>query len=238
LFGELLSTDELAEATGGAAWVRAMLDAEAALAAASADCGVLPAEVAAEIEGKCHAAHVEPAALGRAARAGGNPVIPLVAGLRRDLSGPAADWLHHGATSQDVLDTAAVLVATRAGALVDGHLAALADGCAALADRHRHTLVLARTLLQPALPTTFGAKAAGWLLAALDARRLLAEALGRLPASLGGAAGRCWPPSPAASPCPSRSCRGTPPASPSPPPAPPWPSWPPPPPRSPATSPC
>lgn len=189
MFGELLSTDELAEATGGAAWVRAMLDAEAALAAASADCGLLPAEVAAEIEGKCHAAHVEPAALGRAARAGGNPVIPLVAGLRRDLSGPAADWLHHGATSQDVLDTAAVLVATRAGALVDGHLAALADGCAALAGRHRHTLVLARTLLQPALPTTFGAKAAGWLVAALDARRLLAEALGRLPASLGGAAG-------------------------------------------------
>ncbi|MHB8505197.1 MAG: lyase family protein [Acidimicrobiales bacterium] len=189
MFGELLSTDELVAATDGAAWVRAMLDAEAALAAASAEVGVVPAEAAAEIAQKVPALTIDASVLGQRARSGGNPVIPLVSELRNNVSEAAAAWVHWGATSQDILDTAAVLVAVRAGRLVDGHLAGLADGCAVLAARHRDTVMLARTLLQPALPTTFGAKAAGWLLGALDARRLLADATERLPASLGGAAG-------------------------------------------------
>jgi 3-carboxy-cis,cis-muconate cycloisomerase len=149
----------------------------------------VPADAAAEIEQACADLTPDPAELGVRARAGGNPVIPLVAELHARVPEGSAGWVHRGATSQDILDTAAVLVGARAGRLIDGHLGRLADGCAALAAGHRDTLMLARTLLQPALPTTFGAKAAGWLAGVLDSRRLLAEATGRLAASLGGAAG-------------------------------------------------
>lgn len=189
MFGELLTTDEMAEATGPTAWVRAMADAEAALAEASAACGLIPEPAAEAILAACRELTVDPAQLGRAARAGGNPVIALVGCLRDRLDRPASDWVHFGATSQDILDTAAALVATRAGLLVDDHLGALAAACATVADRHRHSIMLARTLLQPALPTTFGARAAGWLLGVLEARRLVAGAIRHLPASLGGAAG-------------------------------------------------
>jgi len=100
---------------------------------------------------------------------------------------PAAGFVHLGATSQDVMDTAAMLVSRRAVAVVDRELASAARACAALAEEHRGTLMPARTLLQQALPTTFGLKAAGWLVAVLDARRRLAEV--RFAVQLGGAVG-------------------------------------------------
>jgi 3-carboxy-cis,cis-muconate cycloisomerase len=94
---------------------------------------------------------------------------------------------HHGATSQDILDTAAMLVARNARALVVRELEAGAGACAGLAEQHRATVMPARTLLQQAVPTTFGLKAAGWLVTLLDARRRL---LAWTPvAQLGGAAG-------------------------------------------------
>jgi 3-carboxy-cis,cis-muconate cycloisomerase len=189
LWSHLFGSNDVVAATDGTAWVQAMLEAEAALAAAATDIGIVPAEAAIEIERTCVAFTADPAELGVQARASGNPVIPLVAALRRHLPEPAASWVHWGATSQDILDTAAVLVATRAGRLINGHVDRLAQGCATLAAGHRDTLMLARTLLQPALPTTFGAKAASWLAGVLDARMLLDEATDRLPASLGGAAG-------------------------------------------------
>ena len=102
----------------------------------------------------------------------------------------AAAAVHFGATSQDILDTAAMLVVARAidAALVD--LDAAADAAAALADAHRYTIIIGRTLLQHALPTTFGAKAAGWL-GGLDAaaRRLREVRAERLAVQLGGATG-------------------------------------------------
>ncbi len=189
LFAPIFVTDELLAATGDEAWLAAMLDAEAALAAAEAACGVIPPEVAEAIGAACRAGGLDPAALGRGARAAGNPVIPLVAALGEAVPAGARPWLHWGATSQDILDTAAVLVARRAGALVDAELGRLAAGCAGLAARHRGTLMAGRTLLQQALPVTFGLKAAGWLAGADDARTQLAAALGGLAAQLGGAAG-------------------------------------------------
>ncbi|MEK6228832.1 MAG: lyase family protein, partial [Actinomycetota bacterium] len=96
-------------------------------------------------------------------------------------------FVHLGATSQDVMDTAAMLVSRRAAAVVDRELASAAGACAALAEDHRGTLMPARTLLQQALPTTFGLKAAGWLVALLDARRRLAEV--PFSVQLGGAVG-------------------------------------------------
>lgn len=189
LFGPLFATDEQLEAVGATAWLQAMLDVEAALAAAEADVGLVPATAAEAIGAACRAEGFDAAELGRAARGGGNPVIPLVAALEAAVPEAARAWVHHGATSQDVLDTAAVLVARRALAPLDGDLVDLATACATLADRHRATLMPGRTLLQQALPITFGLKAAGWLVGVLDARRLLVDAGDRLAVQLGGAAG-------------------------------------------------
>jgi 3-carboxy-cis,cis-muconate cycloisomerase len=110
-----------------------------------------------------------------------------VRALRDALGEEHFDAVHRGATSQDILDTAAALVAQRAVGLIDAELAAASDACAHLADEHRDTVMAARTLLQQAVPTTFGYKAAGWLVALVDARRTLGAV--ELPAQLGGAAG-------------------------------------------------
>jgi 3-carboxy-cis,cis-muconate cycloisomerase len=97
--------------------------------------------------------------------------------------------VHFGATSQDVMDTASMLVARDGLRLVRGEVGRVAAACAELARSHRDTPMVARTLLQQAVPTTFGLKAAGWLAAVLDADALLGRLADRLPAELGGAAG-------------------------------------------------
>ncbi|MDE3203288.1 MAG: 3-carboxy-cis,cis-muconate cycloisomerase [Acidobacteriota bacterium] len=185
----MVSTDEFLAATGDAAWLEALLGAEAALARAEATVGVIPASAARAISAACRAAGFDAADLGRAARAGGNPVIPLVARLTAAVDPEARPFVHWGATSQDILDTAAVLVARRAGSLIVSALDRLAAGCAELAGRHRDTVMTGRTLLQPALPVTFGLQAAGWLVGVTDCRLNLTGALSGLAVQLGGAAG-------------------------------------------------
>jgi 3-carboxy-cis,cis-muconate cycloisomerase len=189
IFEPIVTTDELLAATGDRAWVQAMLDVEAALARVEAEHGVIPPSAAEAIAASCDASLFDLDELGRAARPGGNPVIPLVAALRALLAEPARDWVHFGATSQDVLDTATMLLVARSLPLIDADLGALAGGCAALAEAHRSTPMAGRTLLQHALPITFGLKAAGWLVAVLDVRAHLAEVGPRLAVQLGGAAG-------------------------------------------------
>jgi 3-carboxy-cis,cis-muconate cycloisomerase len=190
LFGPTFTTDALADAVSDQAWVQAMLDVEAALAAAEERAGILPAGTAAGIAAGCTVDRFDIAALGRAAAGAGNPVIPLVAALSRAVPPEASGWVHWGATSQDVLDTAMVLLARRGLDLVLSDLAAIAAACARLSHEHRQTVMLGRTFLQPAVPITFGLKAAGWLVAVLDARRRLAELRASgLAVQLGGAAG-------------------------------------------------
>jgi 3-carboxy-cis,cis-muconate cycloisomerase len=189
LFSPITTTDALLELTGDRAWLQAMLDAEAALAQAEAEVGVVPAGAAEAISQCCQAERFDPAQLGRAARAGGNPVIPMVQALTSMVAPDARRWVHWGATSQDVLDTAAMLVARRAVELIAADLARLADGCDTLAGSHRHTLMAGRTLLQPALPITFGLKAAWWLAGVTDCRHELRHATSQLAAQLGGASG-------------------------------------------------
>ena len=120
----------------------------------------------------------------------GNPAEPLVRALRKEVGAEAADVVHHGATSQDVVDTAAMLVSRRALDLVLAELDRAAAAVATLAETHRATPMAGRTLLQQAVPTTFGLKAAGWLVAILEAQdgleRIRSE---RLAVQLGGAAG-------------------------------------------------
>ncbi|RMI36365.1 lyase family protein, partial [Actinomadura harenae] len=147
---------------------------------------LVPADAADAITQAARAARPDPAGLARRARGAGNPVVPLVADLRA-LAGDAGRHVHRGATSQDVMDTAAMLVAARARREITGTLDRVLALLAGLAERHRDTPMPGRTLSRQALPTTFGLKAAQWLLGCLDGRGRLASVA--LPVQLGGAVG-------------------------------------------------
>jgi len=190
-FDRLFVPPAFAQAVSGDAWLGAMLDVERALARAEAAAGVITKEDAAAIEAQCDPSGYDPGRLLEAGRAPGNPVEPLVREIRARVGEAAGEHVHFGATSQDVLDTAAMLVARSSIALLGEELDDVAAACARLAREHRSTPATGRTLLQRAVPTTFGARAAGWLGGVLDAREALAAL--RFPAQLGGAAGTLAP---------------------------------------------
>ncbi|MEV7415158.1 adenylosuccinate lyase family protein [Streptomyces sp. NPDC089919] len=177
-------------AVGDPAWLQAMLDAEAALVRAQAGCGTVPAAAAAAVTAAARAELLDVRALALAARETANPVVGLVKALTAvvaDRSPDHAEYVHRGSTSQDILDTGAMLVAARALRLITADLRATAEALAPLAAAHRDTVMAGRTLALHAVPVTFGLKAAGW-------RQLVLEAADRLervelPVSLGGAAG-------------------------------------------------
>jgi 3-carboxy-cis,cis-muconate cycloisomerase len=180
----------MAEATSDRAWLAAMLEVEAALAEAESAAGLVPAEAAAAIRAACVPDRFDVERIGLEAVAAANPVVPLVNALRRAVPAEAAPYVHFGATSQDILDTALMLIARHALDLLLADLEGLADRCARLADQHRASVMPGRTLLQQAVPITFGLKAAGWLLGVTEAAERLAELRqGRLAVQLGGAAG-------------------------------------------------
>ena len=157
---------------------------------ASRPSDVIPPEAAAAIVDRCHADLYDIDELLKQGRSAGTPAEPLVRALRQAVGGEAAVWVHWGATSQDVMDTASMLVARRALELILVELDRVAAALVKLAEAHRSTPMVARTLLQQALPTTFGCKAAGWLVAVLEAQRRLEELqTERLAVQLGGAAG-------------------------------------------------
>lgn len=116
-------------------------------------------------------------------------MIGLVRLLRERSGGDTARWLHRGLTSQDVLDTALVLCLRDAIDAVDADLQRQTDRLVALADQHRSTIMVGRTLTQHAVPITFGLKAAVWLTGVLDSADALDRARAALAAQLGGAAG-------------------------------------------------
>ena len=172
------------------AWVGAMLEFEVALARTQARLGVIPASAVGPIEAAATPAHIDVAGLAVRARGSANPVVELVRELTAAVADKdAAEFVHRGSTSQDVLDSAAMLLAARALRATDADLVVVADALAGLADEHRHTPMAARTLTQQAVPTTFGLKAAGWLTLVLDARDRLRQVLAALPVQVGGAAG-------------------------------------------------
>jgi len=163
LFGPASTTPEMAEAVSDHAWLAAMLEFEAALAGAEASAGLVPAAAAAAIAEACDPTRFDLEQLGRHAVASGSPVLPLVAAVRAEVPGELERFVHLGATSQDVLDTALMLVARRALDLLLEDLEALVHACAHLAKQHRLTPMAGRTLLQQAVPTSFGLKAASFL---------------------------------------------------------------------------
>ena len=147
-----------------------MRDVEVALARALGVAGVVDARLAERVAEACEAVSLDADELaGRSADAA-TPVIPLLEALRKGMTAEESRVLHRGATSQDVIDTAMVLEARDALDLLEEELHHLADRCEALARQHRATPLMGRTLLQPALPVTFGLVAARWSSAV--ARRL------------------------------------------------------------------
>ncbi|MFD5469446.1 adenylosuccinate lyase family protein [Streptomyces sp. NPDC127105] len=181
------------EATSDMAWLQAMLDAEAALVRAQAALGNVPEEAARTITRLARADHLDPRGLAVLSRGAANPVVAVVQAFTALVAAEdpdAADHVHRGSTSQDIFDTGLMLVAARALDLLLADLDEVAGSLRSLAAAHTGTLMAGRTLALHAVPTTFGLKAAGWLVAVTDVtcrlRRLRAEGL---VVQLGGAAG-------------------------------------------------
>ena len=172
------------------AWLRAMLDTEAALARAVERAGLAPEGAGAAVTRAAIPANFDVAELGALAALTGNPVPALARALAALVPRSAAGAVHHGATSQDIVDTAAMLMARQAIDVITADLSSAAQAAARLAGEHRSTIMIGRTLLQQAVPVTFGLVAAGWLAALDDAwaglTRVRAE---RLAVQFGGAAG-------------------------------------------------
>lgn len=185
---------EFAELTSDETILAALLEVEASWAETLAQADAVPEESAHAIR----AITTDPTGAGLSAEqiaiaavGGGNPVIPLLDDLRSTLADRAASAaaLHRGATSQDVLDTALVLIAHRTSRAILGEAVAISDALSELAQAHRSTVCVARSLAQHALPTSFGLRVAGWLDGICSAAARLETALQRLPIQWGGAAG-------------------------------------------------
>src|SRR5580698_6475832 len=172
LFGALF--DRGPADTGDEAWLQAMLDTEAALARALERAGLAAAGAGAAVSAAAQAGAFDVAELGRLAAGAGNPVPALVRALTAKLPPEAAAAVHKGATSQDIIDTAVMLLARSAGGVTLASLAGAADAAAGLAERHQDTIMIGRTLLQQAVPVTFGLVAAGWLTSLDEAHAALA----------------------------------------------------------------
>lgn len=172
------------------AFVRSLLEVEAALARAQGRLGVIPAGAATSIAAAAPALEVDLERLRAGIENDGFPVIDLLRQLREGVGAEAAPYLHWGATTQDIMDTALVLQLRAALSVLEPCLVQLIGGLAKLAGGHRHTLMAGRTHSQQALPITFGLKVASWLAPLLRHRQRLAELKPRLlVVQFGGAAG-------------------------------------------------
>ena len=186
------------ETVTDAAYLDALVTAEVALARAYREIGLAPDDAVDEIETEfgwqgalrgCRDHGVDGTALAAAAVAGGNPVIPLVGRLKERVGVDARLWVHRGATSQDIVDTAAMVVARAATSRIVAALVHTEVSLRSLARSRRDEVAAARTLTQHAVPTTVGLRAAGWLRGVERARSRVGDVQHQLPAQLGGAAG-------------------------------------------------
>jgi 3-carboxy-cis,cis-muconate cycloisomerase len=189
IFGPLFSDGEINASLNDEAYVRALVDVEVALARAEARVGLIPAGAAAEIA-KAQPAKIKIAGLAAGTLRSGFPIIALVQELRSQVSAEAAPYVHWGATTQDIMDTACVLQLRAAIEIFKSRLREIARRLSVLADQHRKTIVAGRTHSQQALPITFGLKVAAWLAPLVRHGQRLAEISARLlVVQFGGAAG-------------------------------------------------
>jgi 3-carboxy-cis,cis-muconate cycloisomerase len=193
LIESLATTPTLAALFSDESVLRAMLEFESALARAEARCGVIPTVAADAITAAAKTSNLDIAVLADAAFRAGTPAIPLVKMLTdevRKTGAEAARFVHWGATSQDVADTAMSLLLKRAEPILSADLLRLEKALHGLSERYKDNVMLGRTLLQAAPPITFGLKTAGWLASVRRGRQRLQKAF-RLAAVLqfGGASG-------------------------------------------------
>lgn len=190
LFTALFGDANIAAEFSDAQYVRYLLHVEAALAKVQGRLGVIPAEAAGQITAGIGDLQADFDQLQAGMENDGFPMIELVRQIRAQVGGDAASYIHWGATTQDIMDTAAVLQMRAALDRIERGLQGLIAQLARLADRHRDTLMAGRTHSQQALPITFGLKVARWLAPLLRDRRRLAEIRTRLlVVQFGGAAG-------------------------------------------------
>lgn len=193
LLDPLFTSDAMREIFSDRGFLDGMLRFESALARAEARTRVIPGAAVAAIESQCRAELFDMETLAHGAALAGNPAIPLVKELtalvaRNDRA--ASDFVHFGATSQDAMDTGLVLQLRDALDAIDTDLGALSGSLAKLAAGQENTPMAGRTLMQQALPVTFGLKVAGWFSAIERHRARLGELRPRvLVLQFGGAAG-------------------------------------------------
>ncbi len=168
LIESLSATEKVSQIFSDEVVLQSMLDFEVALARAEARTGLIPSEAAEAIQRAAVAAGFDVAELVRQSLRAGTPAIPLVKMLTAQVHADnptAAGFVHWGATSQDVTDSAMVLLLQRCRAVLQAGHHRLSRALRRIAEEHAGTVMLGRTLLQPAPPITFGLKAAGWLAA-------------------------------------------------------------------------
>ena len=193
LIESLVTTEALAEVFSDHSVLQAMLDFEVALARAEARVGVVPQAALEPIAAAAKADNFDMAALARAMLRAATAAIPVVKELTakvRAKNAEAARYVHWGATSQDVADTALILLLKKAQPLLAHDISRLESALTKLSEQHKNTVMLGRTLLQAAPPVTFGLKAAGWC-AAIGRSRARLERASReaFLVQLGGATG-------------------------------------------------
>ena len=190
VFHDLFGTEEMRRVFDDRALLQSWLDAEAALAEAEAACGVIPAEAAAEIARQAKADLFDPAEIRRDIGAANHPLVPLVRRLSALCEGDAGEYVHWGATTQDIMDTGAVLQIRDAHAILLRRVDELAATLAERVSEERGTVLAGRTHGQHAVPITLGLKLAVFLDELLRHRERLVQLAPRLfVAQLAGAAG-------------------------------------------------
>ena len=183
IFRDLYGSAAIRAVFDDRALIQYWLDVEAALARAEAELGLIPAEAADEIASHCSVDQIDLDELRAQTELVGYPILPLVRQVERHCRDGLGGFLHWGATTQDIMDTAVVLQMRDAFALLQADLSAVIAGLARLARTHRGTVMAGRTHLQHALTVTFGYKVAVWLSPLITMQERLAQL--RPPARLG-----------------------------------------------------
>jgi 3-carboxy-cis,cis-muconate cycloisomerase len=190
VFSGLFGTDAMRAVFSEQGFVQKMLEVEAALARVQARLGIIPAAAAAAITAAAKVERVSLAEIGASTRVVGYPVVAVVKALGRAAGGDASRYVHWGATTQDIMDSALVLQMRDGLDLIDGTLREIVAGLAEKAARYRGTVMAGRTHLQHALPVTFGYKCAVWLAPLIDhLARIEALRARALTVQFGGAVG-------------------------------------------------
>lgn len=190
IFSGLFGQAQVSEVFSDEAYLRTLVAVEVALATVQAELGIVPAAAAKQIAERTPSFHIDYDGLAQKTQRDGFPITGLLAQLREHIGGDAASFLHRGATTQDIMDTALILQLRTALDLLEGNLKGTIRGLSILVERHRDTLMVGRTHSQWALPITFGLKVATWLAPLLRHCERLDELRPRLlVVQFGGAAG-------------------------------------------------